>query len=345
MTVLYIAGHQAGAGKTALAAALALDVMQMGHSAVVLKPLRVAGDGRRDLDGDSGFYKQLVPGNPQPEGWPLTVTPDQLATSPGALDGISERVKLAGAEADVTIVEGLDGLGPGSPEAVASAALSEELGARVIVAVRHDPAVGPDELGGARQTFGESLLGLVLNGVARYRGHEVSASLLPALEAAESPVLGVIPEDRVMLSPSVRDVAAHLDGEFRLQEERADELVESVMIGGFFLDPGDYVFSRREHKAVLVRADRPDLQMAALRTSTACLVLTGGQNPIQYVTYHAEQEEVPLVLVQCETLEAMERLHTVGERVTVHHARKARRFRELLERHCDVSALRGALAG
>jgi BioD-like phosphotransacetylase family protein len=146
-----------------------------------------------------------------------------------------------------------------------------------------------------------------------------------------------------MLAPSVRDLAAHLDGEVSLWEERCDELVEFIMIGGFFLDPGDYVFSRREQKAVIVRADRPDLQMAALRTSTACLVLTGGQNPIQYVTYHAQQEEVPVVLVQSPTLQAMERLHTLAQRVTVHNPRKVERFHQLLDQHCGLPALYSAL--
>ena len=56
-----------------------------------------------------------------------------------------------------------------------------------------------------------------------------------------------------------------------------------------------------ENKAVIVRGDRPDLQMAALNTSTACIVLTKGVEPIEYVRYEAEQEEVSLIVVETDT--------------------------------------------
>ena len=46
-----------------------------------------------------------------------------------------------------------------------------------------------------------------------------------------------------------------------------------------------------------------------------------------------------MVLVQSPTIEAMERLETVGDRVTVRNPRKAARFHELLTHHCDLSPL------
>jgi BioD-like phosphotransacetylase family protein len=337
MGVLYIAGSQPGAGKTALASALAYGLAARGRTVAVIKPLRASEE--TGPDADSTFFRQLIPGNPQPDGWPITLTPEQMATSPSVLEGIPELVKSAGAGAETIIVEGLDGVAPESPASRASADLVERLQARVVVVARHTPSTDQDELAGARQTFGGALAGLILNGVPRYQAHDSADPLAASLRSRDVPVLGLIPEDRRMLAPSVGDVATHLDGEFRLLEDRADQLVESFMIGGFFLDSGDYIFSRREQKAVLVRADRPDLQMAALRTSTVCLVLTGGQNPIQYITYHAEQEQVPMILVQRPTVEAMDRLETVADRVTVHHTRKAARFHELLTQHCDLSIL------
>ena len=142
-----------------------------------------------------------------------------------------------------------------------------------------------------------------------------------------------------MLTPTVRDLANQLQAEFFALEEGSESLVESVMIGGWFLDQGAYVFSRRDNKAVLVRGDRPDLQMAALQTSTNCLVLTGSQLPIQYVVYEAEQEKVPILLCQGTTTENMEKLHTLNERVGVHHLAKVQRYVELLEENSDIGEL------
>ena len=341
MAVLYIAGSQRGAGKTALATALAGTLTQGGRSVAIVKPLRLVDEAEPDStpDRDSTFYRQLLPDNPQPQGWPLAVTADQLASDPELLKRVPELVAAVAAGAETTIVEGLDGLGSPGPVAEASAAIAQSLDARVVGVAQYASPMGPTPLAEACHALGTSLLGLIINNVPGYRTHDTAARLIPALDAEGIPVLGAVPEDRRMLAPSVADLAAHLQGEFRLLEERSEELVESVMVGGFFLDPGDYVFSRRDRKAVIARADRPDLQMAALGTSTVCLVLTGGQNPIQYVTYHAEQEEVPIILVDSPTLEAMERLHTLADGVTVHNPRKVARFQELLGQHSDLKAL------
>ena len=64
MAVLFVASAQAGAGTTALCAALALSFTNMGKSVTVFKPV---ASGDSDTDGDS-YHKllgQLVDGWPQ----------------------------------------------------------------------------------------------------------------------------------------------------------------------------------------------------------------------------------------------------------------------------------------
>ena len=45
------------------------------------------------------------------------------------------------------------------------------------------------------------------------------------------------------------------------------------MVGGFGMDPGQYVFNTRNKKAVIVRGDRPDVQMSALETQMSCFIM------------------------------------------------------------------------
>ena len=55
---------------------------------------------------------------------------------------------------------------------------------------------------------------------------------------------------------------------------------------------------------MIVRGDRPDVQMSALGTDMECFILTNGLEPIEYVKYEADEEEVSIVIVdifpQCE---------------------------------------------
>ena len=106
-------------------------------------------------------------------------------------------------------------------------------------------------------------------------------------------VLAAIPEDRRLLGVTAGQIADHLGGSFLSWEEKRDNFVEHYLIGGMVLDWGVLYFQQFDNKAVIVRGNRPDLQMAALRTPTSCIVLTGGYPPIQYVSYEAGEEEVP----------------------------------------------------
>jgi BioD-like phosphotransacetylase family protein len=135
-------------------------------------------------------------------------------------------------------------------------------------------------------------------------------------------------------------VADHLGATFLTLEEQGRALVEHVMVAGWVLDEGQYVFGQRRRKIVVVRGDRPDMQMAALETDTVGLVLTGGKDPVQYTVYHAEARGVPLLATKLGTVDAMERLAGVQQRVTVHHPDKPNRFLALL----DSSGALGSLA-
>jgi BioD-like phosphotransacetylase family protein len=115
--------------------------------------------------------------------------------------------------------------------------------------------------------------------------------------------------------------------------------VEHFLIGGLILDWGVLYFERFSNKAVIVRGDRPDIQMAALGTPTSCIVLTGGHSPIQYVSYEAGEEEVPLIQVEADTLSTAAALESLQEKALFDHPMKQEQFRELMSQHVDWDAL------
>ncbi|MBM3946020.1 MAG: hypothetical protein FJ315_01295 [SAR202 cluster bacterium] len=244
-----------------------------------------------------------------------------------------------GTQPGVTLVDGLDLTG--GPYAARQ--LAETLDAGVIHVERYDNAQDPRALARALAPLQGRLAGLVLNQVPAYRHTHASRTVVPALQQTGLRVLGTIGEDRRMAAPTLHQIAEKLNAQFLLLPEKADNLVEHVMIGGWFLDEGRYVFSQRARKAVLVRGDRPDLQMAALETDTVGLVLTGGKQPVQYTVYHAETQEVPLVLTSLGTVEAMEQLQGIHSAVTVDHPEKSARFAELLDRAGAMDALLAAV--
>ena len=332
MTVFYVTGNVKGSGKTSLVSALAQISLGTGVSTAIGKPISVGGapeEGNKK-EKDFEFYSQLDQSISRSNDAPLTVSTNELEGNAQLVERTVGDVNQLSTQSDNVIVDGLDWFLPDGSVNSTAVKICENLHPKIILVLRFS---NPCELGAlvnSVQEIGGDLLGVIINGVTRHRWHYVIKSLAPLFLSAGVNVLGVIPEDRRMLAPCVNDIAEHLNAEILSYPENCDELVEHFMVGGWFLDQGAYVFDRREQKAVVVRADRPDLHMAALQSSAVCLILTGGQNPIQYITYHADQLGVPLLSVREETVEIMEKLETLQDKNATYNFRKTNRFQELI---------------
>ena len=87
----------------------------------------------------------------------------------------------------------------------------------------------------------------------------------------------------------------------------------------------DY-FDRINNKAVITRADRPDIQMASLESQTECLILTGGNDPIEYVQHEAEKNGVVVLKVNYDTNQTVSHLEDIIESSNTLHREKIDEF-------------------
>ena len=323
MAVLAVVSYAPGAGKTAVSSALAQLARDGGKTAAVYKPVGPAGDP------DPAAYETLL-GQAMNGAARLT----EGESLEGGLSGIQASAAALADSNDIVIVEVSSAL----PESD-SARLVEALDATVVAVVGYLPDLQGADLARPAGAYGDSLAGLLINGRTRYKGHDTETTLLPEAEEAGVKVLGVVPEDRTLLGVTVADIAAHLGGRNITDVEGMDRLVEHFQVGGFGLDRGSEYFGILERQAVIIRGDRPDVQMAALTTPMACLMLTMGIEPIEYVYYEAEEQDVPIILVDQDTIPAMEALHGIHERARFDHPDKLARFTELLKEHTDLSSL------
>ena len=324
MAVLIVASDAEGAGKTALCAALAHLLGRKGVRAAVCKPIAARGVAAND-DADPRVYADLL--GQQVGARPLEAPSGGL--TPETIANVQAAVENAGRDADVTIVEASSALSYRDTRSLANA-----IDARVLVVGRHSPRL-PDTFSLWRDALDERTAGCIANFVTRYAGARVEAELRGR---AELRVLGIIPEERRLLSPSVRDVARHLDGRM-LNDCEDDALVECFMTLGLTMDPGELYFGLHADKAVIVRGDRPDIQMAALATPTACLICTEGKEPIEYVRNESELDEVPIIIVESGTLDTMDALNPLMDAARFDHPGKLATFARLLEKRADLPAL------
>ena len=335
MPILYITSDVTSAGKTALAGALTARLTQSGKTVGYFKPFST--NPEEDLDVQFIASSSLSDVNGQGGPVPLSFPEDELTEQ--SVKKLKHSIDNLAASKDMVLVEGpsLAGQG-GGPEGI-SQALGQALDASVLVILQYRQDLDIDQITELCLPFGERVLGVLVNSVTRFKGDEVLADLRPGLEAKGLKLLGALREDRRMRAVTLKQVAEQLNAHWVTGHGKDDELVESLLIGGNIMDSGTTYFGRRDKQLVIVRGDRPDIQLAALSTPTTALVLTGGHEPIEYVYHQAQQQDVPVLVTESDTLSTAATLHSISDQAEIHHPLKLERFGQLLEEQADLEAI------
>jgi BioD-like phosphotransacetylase family protein len=197
----------------------------------------------------------------------------------------------------------------------------------------------------AAQALDHSLAGVIVNAVPPSQLAKARGSLAQSLESEGVRVLGIVPQDRVLLGVTVREMAQRLRAKVACAEESLDELVERLMIGAMSVEGALVYFRKHPNKAVVTGGDRPDVQLAALATPTRCLVLTGGFEVDPRVLARARTTGVPVLVTERDTLAAVEAVHDLFNNSRFHQKAKLDRLESLVADHVDAKGLRQVLEG
>jgi BioD-like phosphotransacetylase family protein len=244
---------------------------------------------------------------------------------------------------DVVVVEAPADLEQGAGAGVSAAQTLAALGGRVLLVETTNSADPPDRVLRAAALFGEALAGVIHNRVTDADHQFVESRVVPFLADRSITSFGILPQDPLLSSVTVREITNELGGTVLCGEDHLDDLVESFMVGAMGQEKALRFFRRKAHKAVVTGGDRADVQMAALETSTAVLVLTGNMSPSPAVTGRACDLGVPMILVDSDTLRAVEHLDLLFGHVRLHGPGKAERMRLMFSHAVAVGTMLEAL--
>lgn len=353
MVTLHIASTERFSGKSALCIGLGRAFQRRGHALGYLKPVSTSDRvlPERTYDEDADFMRQTL-GLSEPLEILAPVTLTSLAVE-AILKGESpvdyhERLKAAYERVadgkDVLILEGGGNLRDGYLLGLSPPLVSELFQARELVVVKYqsDTQTVDDALA-SHAILDDSLLGVVFNVVPRQRLPFIEQVVQPFLASRGVAVLAALPRERVLSSVSVGELVDGLASELLCGEEYTDELVEHLMVGAMNVEAALRYFRRKPNKAVITGGDRPDIQLAALETSTKCLILTGNLEPNPIILGRAEEIGVPVLLVKEDTLTTVQNIESFFGKTRFHQPKKIQCFERLLAEHFDFAKLDEAL--
>ncbi len=344
---VYIASVRSFSGKSITALAIGLEMREAGHRVGYFKPLGTLPlqVGGVTTDEDAHFVSErLNPEAPIDAICPVLLGPEitQQALQ-GEVAELPERIRAAyqrvAAGRDIVLVGGLGDLSRGSLLGLSAPQVAAILGAKVILLAKLSAEPMVEEVLLAKELLGERVGGVIFNFVGPDEREALEGALGRNLESRGIPVLGALPQDDLLSSITVRELAEHLSAKLLCCEKALDDLIVHFVIGAMGVASAAKYFRQLPDKAVITGGDRADIQLAALQTATKAIVLTGNIYPSGPIIARAQQLGVPLLLAPHDTLATVERIEGIAGRLRVRVDAKVERARALFQKHADMARI------
>lgn len=289
----------------------------------------------------------------------LNLSPEKLHPTLLMLDQKTIELRLAGDEttdydallskyddslgSDLVVVEGPGTLDEGYLFGLSLPQTAESLESPILLVSRFREPWSIDSILGAKQRLGDRVLGVIFNDVPMDSLGTVKSQIQPYLEGLGIQVFGIVPHSELLRSVSVEELVYRLGATVLSSPDRKNLMVESLCIGAMNVNSALRYFRKGHNMAVVTGGDRADLQLAALETSTQCLILTGRVAPREDIIARAVEMEIPILSVDLDTLSTVEIIEKAFSEVRFHEQVKAQCVSQMSGDHLDVERLAQAL--
>ena len=354
MIPIFLASVTPYAGKNVIALGIAQKLRRQNKSVGYFKPigpLPTYSDGVF-TDEDAVYFKKMLNLDEQLDTLcPFVLSDETVADllrgaglAGGAAGEVKNRVlssfKIASSSKDFMLVVNMGRLSCGLTFGYPMHEFIRDVNARVIVVDRYRwPMETLDGIIHIKNLVPDQFAGVVFNRIPTSKTSHIDQAVRPFLKSHGVEVLGVVPDDAVLSAVPVSKLVEALDGKVLCCGDKLDKLVERFSIGAMNAEAALRFFQRVPRKAVITGGDRADIQLAALQTSTHCLILTGDLYPNERILSRAEELGVPVILVAQDTsltAEVCDRLHG---HLSLHMECKINRASELVDECLDWPAL------
>ena len=352
MVPIFVASNSGFSGRTFISLGIAMKLAEQGYKVGYLKPMGKVPvkKGKTIYDADALFIKETLGLDDPVE----TISPfvqtyeSQTLLYEGGLKDVKKDVLAAFKtlkKKDFVIIGGGGDLFEGALTGLHVLQLVNDLKAFVLMIEPWRGEASADVLFGASKLIGERFLGGIMNKVPANTVNFVKETVRPFLEKKGVKVFGVFPKDRGLEAVTVRQLNDILNGKVLCCEDRLDEFVENFSVGAMDVDSALAHFRRMQNKAVITGAYRSDIQLAAMETSTRCIILTGGLTTNDVVIGKAQAKGVPIITVTEDTFTTIDKIESQMGKTSLREKHKVERVKELMDIEFDMKRFLKTVAG
>jgi hypothetical protein len=351
MVSLYVVSFEPYSGKSAICLGLGLHYKEKGLNVRYLKPVSTVTvvEGKK-TSRDPAFLREKLGLKESPDEMsPVLISLDNLEEMLGAPKNVwQDKVqkafqKISSSKSQLILLEGANNLSQGYSLNLSAGHVVKLLNAKSLLVLLYKPDLAIDEILDAREHLGGSLIGVMMNKVPQGLIRKVSGDMKRIMGRYQIPITGILPEDSILSSITVNELAEILGGQVICVNDYSENLVENFAVGAMNVDQALTYFRRIPRKAVITGGDRADIQVAALETDTRCLILTGNLYPPQAVLTQAAIRHVPIIIVSMATMETVRKVDEALGHVSLRHKNQITRLLEMIESQPGLKELSESL--
>jgi BioD-like phosphotransacetylase family protein len=284
---------------------------------------------------------------------PIAVEPDftrkylQSSNNEALVRKIQKAFDRVAWEKVFVLCEGSGHAGVGSVFDLSNAQVAKILGAKVVIVTQGGIGRPIDEVALNQALFekeGVEILGVILNKVLGEKLDFITDFARRGLKRKGLELLGVIPHQRVLSSPTIGQIIEELKAELLNETPGLHNLVEDVTLGAMgahnamsFFKPG---------MLLITPGDREDIILAACTSldgpsaeTMAGIVLTGDLRPGPHVLKVIRAMPIPVLLAAEDSYQVASRVHNLTVKTRPGDAHKITLIRDLIAQSVDVKKI------
>ncbi len=319
MKAIYFSGV-AGGGVTATALGIGLKLRERGFKVSYFKPISFRKGPAKKDDDDVILMREIfsLPFSGDTIS-PVTagnhyLTPRFMQDVENLYPRIDAAFKKCSEGYDVVLIDGSTDPHIGHNQGLCDFTLAERLNSIALPVIKADDDFELDknllylDLWSSKNI---PVIGCIFNNVSQTQWNKCNSVYKPMVEEKGFEVLGVIPSQVEISSPTVAEFHDALRGELLTAPDNLNRIVEEVVVGTMTIESALSYLRRAPNKALITGGDRSDMALTALETSTSVIIFTGGLYPEVQVLSQAEEKGVPVILVHEDTYSTIEQLQSI----------------------------------
>lgn len=284
---------------------------------------------------------------------PIAVEPDftrkylQAAKNDVLVRKIQKAFDRVSWEKDFVLCEGSGHAGVGSVFDLSNAQVAKILGCKVILVTRGGIGKPIDEVALNQALFekeGVEIIGVILNKVLGDKLDYITDFARRGLKRKGLELLGVIPHQRILSSPTVDSIRDELNAELLNEPRTLQMLVDDVVVGAMGAQNAMKYFKRGV--LLITPGDREDIVLAACtgieansEDQMAGIVLTGGLRPSEAVLKVIRAMPIPVLLAEPDSYQVASRVHDLNVKTRPADAQKISLIRDIVARNVNLEKI------